>query len=285
MNENKKPKKPLFITNLLIGGISGVVSRTFTAPLELKKIQLQNKYMPNTTFREVIKKEGLKGLWKGNYINCIRIFPQTAINYAFFQLSKNNIFSKTLIIKNNTNLTNFLSGTVGGIVSMTAVYPLENIRSRFALQTNKNHYTSIIDVFRKTPLPQLYNGLRMSLLGFAPYNSLNFMFYNYFRKKYWKENEIYAVAYQLFYGGLAGCLSVSFTYPTDLIRRRLQLQGFDTNVPKYDGIKDCIRKIYKSEGIIGFYRGLGACYIKIIPAVGIQFYVIEQLKYFNYKFI
>lgn len=284
MSEHTKTKRNTkkFIYNFFIGGVSGVISRTCTAPLELKKIQLQNKYMPNTTFREVIKNEGLKGLWKGNYINCIRIFPQTAINYAFFQFSKNNIFSKTPFIKNNNNLINFLSGTVGGIISMTAIYPLENIRSRFALQTNKNHYKSIQDVFRKTPIPQLYNGLRMSLLGFAPYNSLNFMFYNYFRNNYWKEYENYADGYQLLYGGLAGILSVSFTYPTDLIRRRLQLQGFDTYVPKYTGINDCIKKIFKNEGIIGFYRGIGACYIKIFPAVAIQFWVIENMKYYNY---
>ena len=44
--------------DLLIGGFSGAISRTITAPLELSKIQKQNKFMRNTTLISVIKKEG-----------------------------------------------------------------------------------------------------------------------------------------------------------------------------------------------------------------------------------
>ena len=50
-------------------------------------------------------------------------------------------------------------------------------------------------------------------------------------------------------GGLAGLFSVSITYPTDLIRRRLQLQGFDKTVPKYNGILDACHKIFKYEKV------------------------------------
>jgi hypothetical protein len=72
--------------------------------------------------------------------------------------------------------------------------------------------------------------------------------------------------------------AVTFTYPTDLIRRRLQLQGFDISVPKYNGILDCITKIYRTNGIGGLYRGLVPCYIKIFPAVALQFWTMELLK-------
>ena len=162
--------------DFLIGGASGVVSRTLTAPLELAKIQQQNKFMPNTTLVDVIKKEGVSGLWKGNYSNCVRIFPQMAINFACYQYFS-SFFSGYI---SNIELNNFVSGGLAGMIAMTAVYPLENARSRLSLQTNNDHYKGLIDVIRKTPTRQLYNGLRMSLLGFTPYNALNFMFYSSF---------------------------------------------------------------------------------------------------------
>jgi hypothetical protein len=272
-----------FLLNMTIGGVSGVISRTITAPLELQKIQQQNRYMPNTTLKAVIQKEGITGLWKGNYVNSIRIFPQSAINFAVYKFSKSYLFNQEIFtpIKNNDVFLNFLSGTIAGIVSMTAIYPLENIRSRLSLQTNKNHYKGIIDVFRKTPLTQLYNGLKMSLIGFAPYNALNFMFYGYLKSHpYFETYQISnPILHQVLCGGFAGTMAVSFTYPTDLIRRRLQLQGFDDAVPKYNGIIDCVKKIYKNEGgIPALYRGLGACYIKIFPAIAIQFCVMEILS-------
>lgn len=259
------------VKDMVMGGIAGVVSRTMTAPLELLKIQNQNRYMPNTTWSEVIKKEGISGLWKGNLVNNIRIFPQNALNFAIFEFNR-----KHLPIENK-NARHFVSGTISGIAAMTIVYPLENIRSRLSLQTNKNHYTGIIDVFKRTPINELYYGLGMSILGYAPYNAINFMTYNWLKKE--SENRGYkGLVFQLVSGGLSGSFAVSITYPTDLIRRRLQLQGFDPLVPKYSGIIDCCQKIYKKEGIPGFYRGLVACYIKIFPAIAIQFLVYENLR-------
>ena len=100
--------------DLLIGGISGIVSRTITAPLELWKIQQQNYFIPNSTFRDVLQKEGMRYLWKGNYANCIRIFPQYSINYALFRKIDNTINNK------------LISGIVSGSCSIGIIYPLED---------------------------------------------------------------------------------------------------------------------------------------------------------------
>lgn len=268
--------------NLLIGGLAGVVSRTITAPIELLKIQQQNRFIPNTTLREVVKNEGFLGLWKGNFTNCVRIFPQMSINYSVYSFIKDSIKNRKNNI--NDNIINFVSGGISGSIAMTAIYPMENVRSRLSLQTGKQHYKNIIDVFYKTPIRQLYNGLGMSLIGFAPYNALNFMFYKYYYDylKKFSQGVKTNVGANFLSGGLAGISAVSITYPSDLIRRRLQLQGFDKTVPVYGGIIDCVRKIIKSEGIIGLYRGLGACYIKIFPANAIQFLCITFFSYYIY---
>lgn len=261
------------IKNMIIGGIAGMVSRTLTAPFELAKIQQQNSFMPNSTLKEVIKKEGITGLWKGNYSNCIRIFPQMAINYSIYQYVKPIVLS---YFKNEA-LSNLISGGISGMIAMTVIYPMENARSRLSLQTNNNHYTGLLDVLKRTKSRELYNGLRMSLIGFTPYNALNFMFYNQY-KNYFNSIGYDNMYINLFSGGLSGISAVTFTYPTDLIRRRLQLQGFDELVPRYTGIIDCIKKIYTSQGIKGFYGGLLMCYVKIFPAIALQFWTIELLK-------
>lgn len=260
------------LKDFCIGGLAGAISRTLTAPLELKKIQSQNDFMKHSTLTDVIRKEGIKGLWKGNYTNIIRIFPQTAISYATYSETKRRCFGD----ETKDVFAHFVSGCMGGLVSMATIYPLENIRTRLSLQTNKALYTGVIDCCRKVPLRHLYQGLGMSLLGFIPFNGLNFMFYNYYKDSFFAEprNE-----YQIMInGGLAGASAVTLTYPTDLIRRRLQIQGMNNQVPEYNGIRDCIVKIIRNEGVQGLYKGLGACYAKIIPAIALQFYSIEFLK-------
>ena len=278
--------------DLFIGGVSGAISRTVTAPFELSKIQKQNKFLKNTSLLSVIKNEGFFSLWKGNGTNVIRIFPQMSINYSICELLRNDIlkpykysqytiYNQKIIMTDN--LINFISGAVSGSISMATIYPLENIRSRLALQNNKTEYKGIIDVIQKTKIKNLYGGLKMSLIGFSPYNAFNFMFYFHYKEILKKINPNNNNANYMIAGGLSGISAITITYPTDLIRRRLQIQGMNELVPKYNGILDVIQKIYSKEGIIGLYRGLLPCYLKIFPAISIQFYMIEILKSFIYQ--
>jgi solute carrier family 25 (mitochondrial phosphate transporter), member 23/24/25/41 len=258
------------IIDSIIGGVAGMISRTCIAPIELKRIQKQNSFIPNSTLKDVLKKEGLRYLWKGNGVNCVRIFPQAAINYGVFRQTK-NVLAKVI---DNKNTLNFISGCNAGLVSMITIYPLETTRTYLSLQTNKNKYKGILDALKRIPVKQLYQGSKISLIGFGGYSGIKYTSYYYtnafIKDTYFESN---------FVGGaLAGLTAVSITYPSDLIRRRLQLQGFDASVPKYNGIIDSIRKIFKYEGIMGFYKGLGITYLKTIPAAGIQFWVIEKLN-------
>ena len=262
------------LIDLIIGGLSGVISRTLTAPLELYKIQRQNAFIPNSTVRAVLKKEGLRYLWKGNGTNCVRVFPQTAINYGVFEFSKTHFFQEI----ENEKIENLLAGSMGGSVSITMTYPLETIRSRLTLQTCNSHYKGFMDACRSIPIMDMFKGLRMSILGFAPFTAISFSTYFTYRTYLedhttWNKDMIKVIG-----GGMAGTTAVTITYPSDLIRRRLQLQNFDKSVPKYNGIIDCVKKIVANEGVIGLYRGLPASYIKLFPTIGIQFLAMERLN-------
>tara|TARA_B100001094_G_C18175480_1_gene797638 strand:- start:1437 stop:2234 length:798 start_codon:yes stop_codon:yes gene_type:complete len=261
--------------DLLIGGIAGTISRTLTAPLELYKIQQQNTFLKNN-ISSVIKNEGFRHLWKGNMTNIIRIFPQMSLNYALYKYSQKQ-FSKTSL---SQDMINLISGALSGSISITVIYPLETIRTRLSLQTNKKHYTGIYDIVKKTKFIDLYGGLRMTIIGFTPYNALHFMFYQKY-KTYFKQNTLSDNYGYLLAGGLSGMSALSITYPSDLIRRRLQLQNMSSDIPKYTGIYDVITKIIKKNGIRGLYNGLLPAYCKIFPTIAIQFYVIEQLSTFT----
>ena len=207
------------LIDLLIGGLSGVNSRTLTAPLELYKIQRQNTFMPHSTLRAVVKKEGFRYLWKGNATNCIRVFPQSAINIGIFNYSKNNIFNDI----SNNEMKDFYAGGLGGSISIICTYPLETIRSRLSLQSSNSHYKGFFHACKTIPFLDLYKGLRMSIIGFAPFSAISFMLYFNYKDKLEKNTTINADIIKVLGGGLAGITAVTVTYPTDLIRRRLQL--------------------------------------------------------------
>ena len=247
------------LDNFFKGTVSSAVSKTLTAPIELWRIQRQNPFIPNSTIRDVIKKEGLRYLWKGNYVNLVKGTPQYTLNYMIFKEINKDINNK------------LISGASSGCISMSLIYPLETTRSYLSLQTNKSKYNGIIDVFRKTPIRKLYGGLGTSIVGFGSFSGCLFYFQDVVKK--------YNTQYPFINGGLASVMSLSITYPTDLIRRRLQLQGYDSTVPKYNGIIDATKKIYKNEGgLIAFYRGLHANYVKSFAQWSVYFYIIDNMR-------
>ncbi len=260
------------IENLLIGGIAGVISRTATAPLELYKIQRQNSYLQDSNIKNVIKKEGIRYLWKGNMTNSIRVFPQFAINYAIYEQCKNNIFHNVT----DSKMRHFFAGGIAGIGSMTMIYPLETIRTRLSLQMNKSHYSSPLEVARKLSLPQLYRGIGISILGFGPFSAFNFMFFNLYSDYF--QQKIDPVGAKLLAGGFAGMSSITLTYPTDLLRRHFQMADFNADVPKYNGILHGFQSIIQKKGITGLYQGLIPTYIRIFPCLAIQFWCLEKGK-------
>ncbi|XP_020249119.1 mitochondrial substrate carrier family protein B isoform X2 [Asparagus officinalis] len=89
-------------------------------------------------------------------------------------------------------------------------------------------------------------------------------------------------------GSIAGGTAVICTYPLDLVRTKLAYQvvgssrskfrGLSSTEHVYNGILDCISKIYKTNGIRGLYRGVGPTLYGIFPYSGLKFYFYEEMK-------
>ena len=257
--------------DLISGAVAGIISRTAVAPIELYRIQRQNSFIPSSTLKDVVKKEGVRHLWKGNGTNCIRVVPQLALNWSIY--NKINPLNEKMFL--NKDVANFVSGVETGVTAMFLTYPLEISRSFLSLQTNKNKYSGIIDVLKKNSIKQLYQGVHASLFGYGLLTGLQYSSYGYINSLI--KDTMFDT--KLISGGLCGCFSVSIIYPTDLIRRRLQIQNFDPTVPKYNGMIDCVKKILKSEGVPGLYRGVTANYVKTFPTFAIQFYILDKMKF------
>lgn len=54
-------------------------------------------------------------------------------------------------------------------------------------------------------------------------------------------------------GALSGAISLIFTHPFDVLRRKLQVAGLSTLSPQYTGAIDCMRRSIIEEG---FWRGM-----------------------------
>lgn len=66
-----------------------------------------------------------------------------------------------------------------------------------------------------------------------------------------------------------------------VVRSKLQEQGQVRNVEaRYSGVMDCTKKVFKKEGIPGFYRGCATNLLRTTPSAVITFTSYEMVHRF-----
>ena len=73
-------------------------------------------------------------------------------------------------------------------------------------------------------------------------------------------------------GGIAGGISRTATAPLDRLKVVLQVQSEPAS------IMPAVTKIWKQDGLLGFFRGNGLNVVKVSPESAIKFYAFEMLK-------
>lgn len=296
ISDATREKWLLTAKSFVAGGVAGAVSRTAVSPLERLKIlymcgdaTTHNQGVAGS-LRRIWREDGFRGFFRGNGANVVRIFPFSAIQLSTYPRFK--AFMSTVGTNDGKAVTSsgrmFCAGVAAGVTATSLTYPLDFIRSRLSLQKpGMQIYSGIWDglrqVVRADGFLGVYRGLMPTLAGIIPYSGTQLMVYDSARQ--------FAAARRpgnkptqmdFFLGGaLAGAVAQTIAFPFELVRRRMQTQGFGRpagEAPRYTGMLQCARSVLQQDGFLGLYRGLFPNYLKIIPAAGISFLVFEQVK-------
>jgi solute carrier family 25 phosphate transporter 23/24/25/41 len=193
------------------------------------------------------------------------------------------------------------AGACAGIIAMSATYPMDMVRGRITVQTEKSPYQyrgmfhALGSVYREEGFRALYRGWLPSVIGVVPYVGLNFAVYE--SLKDWllqtnpydlgKDNELHVVT-RLGCGAVAGTIGQTVAYPLDVIRRRMQMVGWNNAASivtgegkealQYNGMIDAFRKTVRYEGVGALYKGLVPNSVKVVPSIAIAFVTYEFVQ-------
>jgi len=278
--------------HLVAGGVAGAVSRTCTAPLDRLKVLLQvhggrKKTSFIDTFKYMYNEGGVKGLWRGNGINVIKIAPESAMKFMAYDEMKK-------YIKGNDNrdlmiYERLMAGSFAGALSQTVIYPLEVMKTRLALRKT-GEFKSILDcakkMFAADGIRTFYKGYWPNLFGIIPYAGIDLAVYEtlkaYCVEKYVEENKSPNAILLLSCGTFSSCCGQLAAYPLALVRTKLQsqagLSGKLELLPEQTRTLGLFKYILRTEGVKGLYRGIVPNFCKVAPAVSISYYVYERTR-------
>ncbi|KAF9462619.1 mitochondrial carrier domain-containing protein [Collybia nuda] len=187
-----------------------------------------------------------------------------------------------------------ISGAAGGIIAMTATYPLIFLSTRAAVETkkeDKSAYQAVLDIIKREGILGLYSGLNSSLLGIAVTNGVYYYFYERSRGIILKSRgggKGLSALESILTGVIAGSATTIISNPIWVVQtsqavRTLNAPSIDSSQPKITveklGFLDTIQNILARDGLGAFWRGIGPALVLVINPV-LQYTVFEQLKNF-----
>lgn len=291
------------------GSVAGLVTRLVVQPLDVLKIRFQLQIEPTSkkittgkysgiwqAFKLIIKEEGFTALWKGHVPAQVLSVVYGYVQFTAFE-SITEAMWRTYPRCTDPKwkpVTHFVCGGLAGCLSSTIAQPLDVLRTRLVAQGEpkvyKNLFQAASKMYDKEGVRSFYKGLVPTLVQIFPHAGLQFGFYSFF-KALWemsfriKRQDPYKavdVEESLVCGALSGIFSKGIVYPLDMVKKRLQVQGFHEaretfgRVQKYNGMLDCFRIILREEGPAGFFKGLTPSTLKAGFSVAIIFCTYEQ---------
>ncbi|KAI8614188.1 mitochondrial carrier domain-containing protein, partial [Chytriomyces sp. MP71] len=298
--------------NAVSGAAAGVLSRLVIAPLDVVKIRLQIQTSARPLLKRslysgssysasapkytgilqsmalIVKEEGVLGLWKGNwpaeYLYLLYGAVQFVVFHEFMRVTSDSL---------PDSARTFIGGAIAGSTATFATYPLDLLRTRFAMQGTERVYTSLLgachEIARVEGIRGFYRGVWPSILQIAPYMGIMFGAQGYLLNLFaTRENPLWNHGWDQFLGGgIAGVFSKTAVMPFDVVRKRLQVQGPSrhsyilSNIPKYDGgFYACAKQIAIQEGLGALYKGLWPSLVKTAPSSAITFWVVGECRAF-----
>nr|BAV14132.1 adenine nucleotide translocase insect2 [Riptortus pedestris] len=168
-------------------------------------------------------------------------------------------------------IKDFIAGGVSAAIAKTSVAPIERVKLLLQVQhvskqiSQDKRYKGIVDAFIRIPKEQgvlsFWRGNLANVIRYFPTQALNFAFKDVYKQMFLsgidKRKEFFKYFLgNLASGGAAGATSLLFVYPLDYARTRLAVDvGKGPAERQYKGLIDCIVKTFKSDGLLGLYRG------------------------------
>jgi len=280
------------------GAVAGVISRTCCAPLEMVSTIMMCQGDQCGSMSDELKKawraEGLRGLFKGNGANCLKVAPSRGTQFLVYEFVKRQLAVSAATGVALSAGQRLVAGGIAGMVAALIVYPLEVIKTVLTVFPEECKATpgGAIGCVLKVGGPcGFYAGVVPTLIAMFPYVGVEFMVYETLKRRW----EVWAGAPAgtlalLLLGAVGGACAQASAHPLDVIRRRLQLgkmtsgkakppSGTKTSSkPPYGNMFSGLYTVATTEGVHVLFRGLGPACLEKVPSTAIGYYIYEGMK-------
>ncbi|XP_049874649.1 mitochondrial thiamine pyrophosphate carrier-like [Pectinophora gossypiella] len=299
------------------GGAAGAFTRAVGQPLDVLKIRFQLQLEPIEkgskyssvlqAVSAIIKEEGVTTLWSGHVPAQLLSISYGVLQFSTFEtLTQLCERSDPKFYLANKHWLNFSNGAIAAAIATIASFPFDTVRTRLIAEQKTNKaYRGFLHAFstivRLEGTAALFKGLVPTLSQIAPHAGIQFAAYKlltqnvlnqfkYFQRKINVSSTVESTLLaNLIAGSTAGFVAKTVIYPFDLIKKRLQIQGFQEHRLSFgrqmycNGLLDCVKLTITEEGFLALFKGYGPSMLKAGLVSALHFAAYDEIKYFILK--
>ncbi|KAK8854469.1 hypothetical protein IAR55_003207 [Kwoniella newhampshirensis] len=248
-----------------------------------------------TALQDAVVVDGWKGLYRGLIPNLVGGAGSWGLYFLFYNMIKKNMQGSDPNYR-TTSGQHLLAAAEASAITAMLTNPIWVVKTR-VFGTAKHDpaayrglWDGLSSIYRAEGLRGLYKGSLLALVGvsngsiqFATYEELKKWRGDIKRKLFLREGREWRVEDEklsnteyILASGSSKLVAIALTYPYQVVRARIQNSTPSATIPRLT-IPSVISSVYRNEGLLAFYKGLGTNALRILPGTCTTFVVYENL--------
>ncbi|XP_053676397.1 solute carrier family 25 member 35-like [Anopheles nili] len=278
----------------LFGGASSMCAVVFTNPLDVLKTrqQLEGELIAKHNLKEraykgirqslitVLRTDGLRGLQKGLPAAILFQFSMNSVRLGTYQTAENLGWTRNPTHPLLNPLLSVFWGGFAGLASATVSCPFYVVKTQLQAVTAGSYtaryqhhhsgtWVAFGNIYRQSGIRGLFRGYPASVARLVVGSAAEMSTFSLCKKFLWRY-EVFQesiVLTALASSTVAGFFTSVLMSPCDVVTTRITNQAVSATGKGllYSNIFDCFAKIYRSEGVHGFYKGFFPMYLRVAP--------------------
>lgn len=270
------------------------ISMALFYPLDFIRTRMQScksgRLQPLRSTKQILQAEGLKGMYKGITVAMFSYSAAWGIYMLSFRTAQQKLFvlpkEKTEQNFNDIKVIDecavyvFLSACVAALITGTCLTPLNFLKTRRQLHDGKINdasvglFESLKSTIKKEGVLSLLRGVGPQIL-LTGSTTIQITLYEELKRKTFRDGKNPSFVEVAFASALSRAVALTICNPLEVVRTRLQDKR-SCFLPEYSSMCRAFGTIWRTEGILGLYRGLPVNIFRVIPTTVTTVFLYEK---------
>lgn len=296
--------------DLISGASAGLVTTMLLHPLDLIKTRFQAHGRPGstldpidaharhlryTTIRGAVRSIWLEGGVRAFYNGVVPALIGSGASWGFYFYFYEA--TKRYIVRSHGDSAykikaweHMWAAMFSGAITCLFTNPIWLIKTRMQLQQAnvkglsstahsispyKGTYDAFRSIVREEGLRGLYRGL-VPALFLTSHGAVQFSIYEDLKRRF-PPNSDNPSSRLFLYGAVSKLAATTVTYPYQVLKTRIQQRAANPREHQYKGFFQAIGKVWRGEGIPGFYRGFITNVLRVAPQSAVTLVAYENI--------